>query len=808
MDSRKSFVELKEKLEPQFAEAASGKHAMTFSDFLTVTGCRSHLFAQRLFDCIDADGSGGICCDEFLNAMYILRCEDAAARIQFIFNLFDLDNNGEISRHELSSVLCASVEEGNLKMADADKEMFIRMLLELFDENNDSCISFLEFERVMKSYPDILSGLSLEGISMCRIGDEQYTSRVEVCTWVSKGVRWVSNNPQKTITYTVLIGLLFWSFFWVFLKYVHKCDEVEVHEYISSSKATGGQSGANDCELALKRELLGWSFPIAKGCGGVLKIILTMILLPVSRGLMTSLRPTVLKKLFYFDGAVGFHQVLATIGFAFSWIHAVCHLVSMGRWADSNRATLWHRAFPQEQQQPGLIDLFTNRNSLSGVALLFIYTIAALFALEYPRKFKFLTRYPYEQSSLSCLQTNLWRLGKLLNNFDYFWYSHRLFALFYFILIMHPLPKILTADKGWGSGDTWVWVCIPVVLYSTEKIVRFLRSDARCCSILLGEALVGNALRLRFQKPRGMVCIAGQYVFLKCPEISRFEWHPFTLTSSPGDPFLELCVRAEGDWTAALYDLVTKSPPQTVDCTPEVKSSELAQIQVAHQDRPVKSGHPEKELMYRNTVPKSPKFYIDGPFGAPCQNYKDYSVVLLVGAGIGVTPFASVLNELLHTMNLYKCKRCGLINLPHTFRAKKVYFCWTVRSRHEASWFKYLLETLSAEDDSDLVDISIHITSIRKANDVRVMLLKMAHSAHQAQAGVDLVSGISTKIVTYFGRPSWPEVFGRVRAANPEERFCGVFFCGPAGLGRVLRKESSKQSRQSMKFEYHEEIFN
>lgn len=812
MISRKSFVELRGKLQPQFSEAAGGKDVMTFSDFLTVTGCRSPLFAQRLFDCIDADHSGGISYDEFLDAMYTLRSKNAEARIQFIFHLFDLNNDGVISSSELTLVLCASVEEGNINIPDVDKEMLVAMLLELFDANNNGSISFEEFEQVMKSYPDILSGLSLEGISMCRAKDNQRTRWLNVYKGVLKAVYWVSNNPQKTITYSVLMILLMGSFFWDFQKYLHNCDEVVARA--SGVKITAGHSRVRDCHLIMKRVLMGWSLPVSKGCGRALKTILTIILLPVSRSLMTSLRPTFLKKLFYFDGVVGFHQTLGTLGFAFGWIHALCHWIGMARWADTSRVDSWRRAFPDERHQPELMDLLTTSSSLSGTALLSIYTVAAFFALDYPKKFKFLTSHVREDSGRGRLQSTLRRLGQILNDFNYFWYSHHLFALFYFFLLIHPLPHVPSTDKGWGSGDTWVWVCVPVVLYSAEKLVRFLRSDARSSTVLLAETLVGNVVRIHFQKPRGMVYVAGQYVFIKCPEVSRFEWHPFTLTSSPGDPFLEVCVRAEGDWTRALYDLVDTRSGQTesiVDSTPEEKPLELSQIQVAEKDCLVVPSNHHNQLVCSD-VPTTPKFafkvLVDGPFGAPCQNYKDYSVVLLVGAGIGVTPFASVLNELFHTMNLYKCKRCGLTNLPHTFRAKKVYFCWTVRSRHEASWFKYLLEALSAQDDSDLVDISIHITSIRRANDVRVMLLKMAHSKHQAQAGIDAVSGISTKIVTYFGRPSWPEVFGKVRAANPEERFCGVFFCGPAGLGRVLRKESSKQSSQAMKFEYHEEIFN
>lgn len=39
---------------------------------------------------------------------------------------------------------------------------------------------------------------------------------------------------------------------------------------------------------------------------------------------------------------------------------------------------------------------------------------------------------------------------------------------------------------------------------------------------------------------------------------------------------------------------------------------------------------------------------IDGPYGAPVQGFKEHSVLLLVGAGIGVTPFAGILSDLVY----------------------------------------------------------------------------------------------------------------------------------------------------------------
>ncbi len=43
-----------------------------------------------------------------------------------------------------------------------------------------------------------------------------------------------------------------------------------------------------------------------------------------------------------------------------------------------------------------------------------------------------------------------------------------------------------------------------------------------------------------------------------------------------------------------------------------------------------------------------PRLYIDGPYGAPAQDYLKYDVLLLVGLGIGATPFISILKDMLN----------------------------------------------------------------------------------------------------------------------------------------------------------------
>ena len=47
-----------------------------------------------------------------------------------------------------------------------------------------------------------------------------------------------------------------------------------------------------------------------------------------------------------------------------------------------------------------------------------------------------------------------------------------------------------------------------------------------------------------------------------------------------------------------------------------------------------------------------PCILLDGPYGAPAQDYMKYDVLLLVGLGIGATPFISILKDMLYNFRL------------------------------------------------------------------------------------------------------------------------------------------------------------
>ena len=94
---------------------------------------------------------------------------------------------------------------------------------------------------------------------------------------------------------------------------------------------------------------------------------------------------------------------------------------------------------------------------------------------------------------------------------------------------------------------------------------------------------------------------------------------------------------------------------------------------------------------------------VDGPFGSPSSNIYRAEHAVLVGTGIGVTPFASILQSIAHRYKQVKktCPSCdhtwaddisGVMN-----SLKKVDFFWINREQKSFEWFVSLLSQLEMD---------------------------------------------------------------------------------------------------------------
>ncbi|KXH60067.1 FAD-binding domain-containing protein [Colletotrichum nymphaeae SA-01] len=178
-------------------------------------------------------------------------------------------------------------------------------------------------------------------------------------------------------------------------------------------------------------------------------------------------------------------------------------------------------------------------------------------------------------------------------------------------LLMYPIIGLMMAH---GTAALLQWpmfgyfLAVPTLLILVERVVRVGTGFHRIRATLT--VLDGETVEVAATIPseRMWKYRAGQYVFLQVPAISAFQWHPFTVSICKGREF-RLHIKTDGNWTKRLRDLGGKG---------EGAADAATEIEVG----------------------------INGPFGAPAQRFYDFNHTIIVGSGIGVTPFSGILADL------------------------------------------------------------------------------------------------------------------------------------------------------------------
>uniref|UniRef100_A0A3P8P735 NADPH oxidase 2 n=1 Tax=Astatotilapia calliptera TaxID=8154 RepID=A0A3P8P735_ASTCA len=518
------------------------------------------------------------------------------------------------------------------------------------------------------------------------------------------------------------------------------------------------------------------ALPWARAPAACLNFNCMLILLPVCRNLLSFLRGTIqccsrtaARQL---DRNLTFHKLVAYMIAFHTAVHIIAHLFNFEFFMDAqlNRNTslltfvlseigngdnaAFLNPIRTNETNPTIV-MFTTVAGLTGVAI----TLALILIIT---------------SSMEVIRRSY---------FEVFWYTHHLFIIFFIGLVFHGYARIVRgqtvasldtnkpqncSDKfeDWGKNGsncavpefagnppgTWKWVLGPMILYVCERIVRIYRSHQK---VVITKVVMHPSKTLELQmKRKGFSMEVGQYVFIQCPSVSRLEWHPFTLTSAPEEDYFSAHIRIVGDWTQALYEACggDKNEPQEAW--------------------------------------KLPKVAIDGPFGTASEDVFRYEVVMLVGAGIGVTPFASILKSVWY-------KR--IQNNQDVF-TKKIYFYWLCPETQAFEWFADLLQSLEGQmtekNMMGFLSYNIYLTRWKEQ--------EAAHFRVHHEAENDPITGLKQK--TFYGKPNWDNEFTNITSQHPRSKV-GVFLCGPPQLATSLEKQCMSHSAADVKFIFNKENF-
>lgn len=301
--------------------------------------------------------------------------------------------------------------------------------------------------------------------------------------------------------------------------------------------------------------------------------------------------------------------------------------------------------------------------------------------------------------------------------FELFAATHLLWVVWFGLAIAHGPSFLLFAG-------------VPLLGFLVEQALRLARR-APACAVVSSTPKRSGVTRLEIARPKGFTFEPGDYAFLKIPAVARTEWHPFTISSAPERDNLTFHVRSLGNWT-----------------------SELARRVQAQPDAPGLVA------------------YVDGPYGSPSAHIFEARYAVLIGAGIGVTPFASVLESIVLS------GRGG----PRAKKLERVHFFWLNRDQVSFEWFSALLTELERLDKSLLLDVHLCMTGARSG--ATTLGLELARSLMHSAGRSDIVTGLRTH--THTGPPDWEGMLGAIRKEHQGHRV-EVFFCGPPGLAKILR---------------------
>jgi len=399
-----------------------------------------------------------------------------------------------------------------------------------------------------------------------------------------------------------------------------------------------------------------------------------------------------------------------------------------------------------------------------------------------------------------------------MGQFEIFWYNHHFFITFFGFLLSH-------GHYGYQS-NFWRWFLLPGALYLLERILRLYRAY-QPVALLSVTVMKPNVFSLEFAK-EGVFKTPykeGQYLFLQCPPVSQIQWHPFTISSAPEEKGVTVHIRHYGDqsWTGQVLNYVSKLAPT------------LGQT---YYTLPGQAGH----LGQTHGADGRRMFCLDGPHSAPTQHVGEYSTVMVIGAGIGVTPVASTLKSVVFHRWKY--------SLGKTF-PESAYFLW-VCSHGEIDSFRFFVRWMKDAQDEVAhmragdaegmrnkgFAIHCYITSAPKDakqpdlsgddNDIgfwgmpreerKVLKTQSSFMERDLYLAMKCPKTGSTQqfgdIYIHEGRPKWKQRFDEVRKAHPTGEV-GVTFCGNPLIADDLAKQChvASRGRKDGIFKFHKENF-
>ncbi|XP_060064880.1 NADPH oxidase 5-like [Ylistrum balloti] len=739
-----------------FKKIAGEKGHITLKEFKEAFQIKKSFFAERFFQMFDENGSGSIELIELMSGLRTLRKGTPTEKLQFLFRVYDIDGSGSIDRNELNTVLRTSMEESSLTLGEENLTKMTDAIFEAADTDNSGEISFEELKTELEKYPGVMENLSISAASWLKAPTNDKRKKP------SKSSRYftatyIRNNLKKIVFLIV---------------------------YILVNIALGSYAAYN------YRESNGW-YILARICGMCLNFNGMFILVLMLRKSLTYLRLTFLHHILPIDQNIYFHKLCGVFIAFFSLFHTVGHIGNAVVVAalDDNvvNATSDLQAWEV---------LFTTK---AGIGFVGASAFITGWILDVVLVIMVICSLPFVRRS---------------GHFEVFYWTHTLYIAFWILLILH-------------APNFWKWFIAPGILFIGEKFFRskFVKRVRYGTNYIQEVTILPSGVtHLVISKGEKFHYKPGDYCFIQIPCIANYEWHPFTISSAPEmKGKFTLHIRSAGHWTKKLYEYFEQLDPgsgntfeEEDDVIPKRRSTSRRGTRSRSLYKSIKGtfkkSEREDELTLeelraekrRRRKHKKVKILcnIDGPYGTGCREVFDTEHAVLIGAGIGVTPMASILQSVMYRYKSSKrqcphCKHEFYGDIPeHSMALKKVDFIWINRDQKCFEWFMSMLTELELEqaERSDsgnlnrIIDMQFYMTSVKDLTDMKGIGLQLAMDLLHKKDHKDLITGLHTR--TQAGRPKWGKVLKGI--AEQKKGKVKVFFCGAPALGKIIKVECEK----------------
>lgn len=361
--------------------------------------------------------------------------------------------------------------------------------------------------------------------------------------------------------------------------------------------------------------------------------------------------------------------------------------------------------------------------------------------------------------------------------FEYFKYSHYLFLLGLIFIILHIKNPAL------------LYFAVPFLLYVLDLGWRWYQTIAMYASTQAHlECMPGDIVKvtIKHDELSKKPLIPGSYYFLCFPEVSNFQWHPFSQCAThPGEEgALIFHIKATElfSWTGKVRTLAHHALNAIGPEASRNLSNGSSPRNPGKEERGGVEGGGEIKVLPPVRV------MFDGPYGNLSIDLKDYASLLLFGAGIGITPLTSVLA---HIKEEKSQKR--LIQL------RDVRLVWVLRNMELvdvfATFFSYIEQAFMERESPDLTfTIQLYITGTTNIN-----IPSVAVTTGEEGRVIGSFGTINDRTVA--GRPNVPELV-REFAERDKGTRKGVIACCPKNV-----LEDVQRATVLHKVDLHQEEF-